>query len=67
MPSTVIKQFSYDAATKKLLVVFVSGLVYEYENIPEEVYNSMKVSGAKGIFFNQNIRNKYEFRKVDKM
>jgi len=64
MPSTVISKFFYDADNRMLKIVFVSGIVYEYKNVPEKVYEEMKASGAKGIYFNQYIKGKFEFKKV---
>jgi len=39
-----------------------SGLVYEYKNVPEEIYNAMITSGSKGIYFNRHINGQYEFK-----
>ena len=55
---------SYDIATSTLTITFVSGMVYNYKNVPEEVYNALKTSGAKGIFLNQHIKGKYQFVKI---
>ena len=65
MPSTVISNFFYDAERRVLKIVFVSGMVYEYKNVPEKVYRAMKVSGSKGIYFNRKIKGKFEFDKVE--
>lgn len=65
MPSTVIKEFSYDVARSLLIVKFISGIVYEFENVPASVYEAMKTSFAKGVFFNENIKGKYTFNKVN--
>lgn len=64
MPSTVILKSSYNAETSTLTITFVSGLVYDYKNVPEETYKAMISSGAKGIYFNQHIKGKYEWEKV---
>ncbi len=64
MPSTVVSLIRYNAEKETLRITFVSGLVYEYKNVPEEVYNAMRTSGAKGIYFNRNIKGHYEFEKV---
>jgi hypothetical protein len=64
MPSTVVARMDYDEATRILRITFVSGLVYDYLEVPKDVYVSMKESGSKGIFLNRNIKNKYHFRKV---
>ena len=64
MPSTVILKSSYDAETNTLTITFVSGLVYDYKNVPEETCKAMITSGAKGIYFNKYIKGKYEWKKV---
>ena len=64
MPSTVIASMNYNAETATLRVTFVSGVIYDYKNVPEEVYVAMKTSGAKGIYLNQHIKGKYEFEKI---
>jgi hypothetical protein len=64
MPSTVIKTIRYDPHTHTLRVVYVSGMEYDYMEVPEEVYEAMKNSGSKGTFLNTKIKGKYEFKKV---
>ena len=63
MPSTVIREFSFDPLSKTLQIKFVSGLIYEYLHVPEDVYLAMKNFREKGIFFNTHIKGKYEFKK----
>jgi hypothetical protein len=64
MPSTVVEHMNYDPATAVLRIHFVSGMVYDYKDVPAEVFASLKNSGAKGVFLNQNIKGKYPFEKV---
>jgi len=64
VPSTVISNFSYDPVRSILRVIFLSGSVYEYKNVPKEVYNEMKRSGSKGAYLNQHIKGHYPFVKV---
>ena len=64
MPSTVISKINYDAATSTLRITFVSGMIYDYKNVPEEIYHALKTSGAKGIYLNQHIKGKYPFEKI---
>ena len=54
----------YDKDTATLRVIFVSGLVYDYKNVPEEVYHAMKTSGSKGTYLNKHIKGHYEYEKV---
>ena len=64
MPSAVIRSFHYDADKQVLKVVFISGSIYEYLKIPEEVYRSMKASSSKGEFLNRIIKGQYDFRRI---
>lgn len=61
MPSSVIAHFIYQAATETLIITFVSGLVYAYNEVPEEIYLGLKNSKSKGIYFNKFIKDHYHF------
>lgn len=63
MPSTVIASIDYTPETEELRITFVSGIVYRYLKVPETVYQQLKNSRAKGISFNQLIKDKYTFEK----
>ena len=65
MPSTVISNFFYNESSRTLKIVFVSGMIYEYKNVPVKIYEAMKMSGSKGTYFNELIKGKYEFEKVE--
>lgn len=67
MPSSVVLRMHYYADTATLRITFTSGKVYDYEHVPEEVYIAMKTSASKGIFFNDHIKGKYSFKKVDEL
>ena len=64
MPSSVVLAISYDDATSTLRIIFVSGRVYDYKNVPEKVFNAMKTAFSKGIYFNQYIKDYYPFEKI---
>jgi hypothetical protein len=65
MPSTVIRKFEYDTEMQKLQIVFTTGKVYVYKEVPESLYNDMRKAFSKGEFFNEHIRDKFEFEKID--
>jgi hypothetical protein len=65
MPSSVIAQIVYIAASSALRVTFVSGLIYEYQNVPEKVYKEMKAASSKGTYLNQHIKGHYDFKKLN--
>jgi hypothetical protein len=64
MPSAVIASITYNALSSTLRVMYVSGTVYDYKNVPEQVYVAMKSSFSKGAFLNQHIKGKYSFEKI---
>jgi len=65
MPSTVVAEISYDKPSHTLRVIYASGMIYEYKNVPEQIYADMKTAFSKGIFLNKHIKGKYEFVKVE--
>ena len=64
MPSSVVAAIRYDITTSTLRIVYVSGSVYDYKDVPEKVYNEMKKSSSKGEFLNKEIKPNYEFEKI---
>ncbi|HUM46376.1 MAG TPA: KTSC domain-containing protein [Chitinophagales bacterium] len=64
MPSTVIRSFHYHPGKRVLQVIFISGSIYEYLGVPEEVYHAMKASSSKGEFLNRTIKKAYDFRRI---
>lgn len=64
MPSSVIATIRYDAVKQILRVIFLSGSIYDYKKVPENVYNAMKAATSKGSFLNRKIKGRYEFEKV---
>jgi len=67
MPSTAIRAIHHDEKSRTLRVTFVSGAVYDYEDVPREVYEAFKAAPSKGRFFAYRIRPKYlEFHKVER-
>jgi hypothetical protein len=64
MPSSVVSNMHYDAATSTLRIFFVSGRIYDYKDVPEKIFNEMKAAFSKGIYFNQHIKDCYQFEKI---
>ena len=64
MPSSVVAAMTYDPGSSTLRVRFVSGMVYDYKNVPEKVFKQMKNAASKGTFLNQHIKGNYEFEKI---
>lgn len=64
MPSTVIRRFAWRAAEQALDVEFVTGRVYRYHGVPEEVARAMRGSFSRGTFFNRAIRDHYRHERL---
>ena len=64
MPSSVIRRFAYESDRRELLVEFVSGRRYVYEEVPPGVVDSFRAAFAKGVYFNTRIRDAFRFRDV---
>lgn len=64
MPSSVVAAIKYDANTSTLRVIYISGSVYDYKDVPEKVYKEMKEAFSKGEFLNKHIKPNYEFEKI---
>lgn len=64
MPSSVIATAHYDKDSQVLKVIFRSGAVYLYYDVPEEVYLLYMKARSKGIFLNKFIKGNFEFEKV---
>ena len=54
----------YDSKTSTLEVTFRNGGVYHYFGVPAEVYKTLMTAPSQGTYFNQDIKEKYPYRKV---
>lgn len=64
MPSSVIRHFNYDEKSHTLKIVFVTGIEYHYQNVPEKIFHLLKIAGSKGRYFNHYIKDKFKFKKI---
>ena len=64
MPSSVVAAIRYDANTHTLRVIYVSGSIYDYKQVPEKIYKDMRDASSKGEFLNKHIKPNYEFEKI---
>jgi regulator of extracellular matrix RemA (YlzA/DUF370 family) len=61
MPSTVIRRYNYDAASKTLTIDFTTGRRYVYSAVPPETVAELGAATSKGQYFNQYIRDHYTY------
>lgn len=64
MPSTAIARIGYDIASRILKVTFVSGAVYAYYEVPDEVYIDFMKAKSKGRYLNRFIKGFFDFAKL---
>ena len=64
MPSSVVAAIRYNDSTSTLRVVYVSGSVYDYKQVPLKVYEEMRTASSKGEFLNKHIKPQYKFEKI---
>lgn len=63
--SSDIKSIGYDAFTSILEIQFLrDGSVYQYYFIPQDVHIGLMNSSSHGKYFNENIKDKYSYKKV---
>ena len=64
MPSSVVAAMHYDAGSETLRIVFTSGLIYDYLQVPEKIYQAMKKTKSKGTYLNRFIKGNFDFVKI---
>jgi hypothetical protein len=62
--SSNIITVGYDPKEQTLEVEFQSGKVYQYYQVPEDVYQELMSASSKGQFFHDNVMNQYDFAEV---
>ena len=62
--SSNIASIGYDANTETLEVEFLNGSVYQYYNVPQNMYDQLIAEGSKGRFLNFYIKNSYPYSRV---
>ncbi len=62
--SSNIASIGYDAGTETLDVEFLSGAIYQYYIVPQNMYDQLMQAGSKGRFLNTYIKNAYPYSRV---
>lgn len=62
--SSNLRSVGYDRSTQILEIAFNSGGVYQYSQVPENVYDGLMNAPSHGRYFNHFIKNKYPTRRV---
>lgn len=62
--SSNIKSIGYDEGSSTLEVEFHSGSIYQYFDVPLNIYNELREAGSKGQYFAKQIKGYFRFAKV---
>ena len=61
--SNLIKT-EYDTETIKLVAEFKNGMIYEYEDVPHQIYTQFRSAKSQGSFFNSQISKVFKYIKI---
>ncbi len=64
--SAALRSVGYDQEQRVLEIEFTSGAVYQYFDVPAEVYRGLMAAESHGRYFNQRVRDKsYRYQRMD--
>lgn len=46
-----------------LRIIFTSGITYDFYDVPQDIFIGLKDATSVGKYFNQNIKNRYNYEK----
>lgn len=64
MPSSVVNKYTYFPETEILRIIYQSGAVYDYLNVPFEISEKFREARSKGQFLNQVIKTRFSYKRV---
>lgn len=59
-----VERTKYIASDKLLEVEFLNGGVYQYKDVPKEVWDKIKTAQSIGSFMQRNIKGNYRYEKI---
>ena len=62
--SSNLKFAVYNTNTKTLTTTFNNGSIYEYYDLPWDIFTKLRMTESQGKFFNEHISRKYKYKKV---
>ena len=62
--SSNLASVGYDEATQTLEVEFNHGGIYQYFEVPKEVYEELMIADSHGKYFNGCIKDDYEYQRI---
>ena len=62
--STTLRSAGHDPSSAILELQFRNGAVYQYSFVPPSVYQDLLAACSKGGYFNQNIRGRFPYHRI---
>ncbi|MFA5048586.1 MAG: KTSC domain-containing protein [Patescibacteria group bacterium] len=62
--SSIIDSIGYDAELQILEIQFKRGAIYQYFNVPFDVYKELMSAKSIGSYFMKNINKKYVHKRI---
>jgi hypothetical protein len=62
--SSNLAAVGYDPKTETLEIEFLHGGVYQYLEVPEEVYTELMAASSHGSYFNSMIRGAFSYHQI---
>lgn len=63
--STLLLAATYQDQNALLELEFRSGAIYRYSRVPAQTYQELLMAESQGGYFNQHIRNRFAYAKID--
>jgi hypothetical protein len=54
--SSNLKAVGYDPSTKTLEIEFLNGGLYQYSNVPQNIYDGLMLASSHGQYFDSHIK-----------
>lgn len=64
--SSMIHAAGYDAEARELEVVFSSGKIYRYQDVPRSVYEGLLAADSKGQYMRARVIGEYDERSLSR-
>lgn len=62
--SSDLQSVGYDLTTSILEIEFHAGGVYQYYDVPQNIYNGLMNALSHGEYFSEHIKNVYRYKKI---
>jgi non-ribosomal peptide synthetase component F len=62
--SSNLRSVGYTSNTRILEIEFNTGTVYEYYDVPENIYQQLMAASSHGKFFHAYIKNVYNYKQL---